>query len=197
MPRNSKSTSRKSSKKSGRTKRKSNTPEKNLTLINKETLDNITKDNSFLLNPVIAHCWFQEDLLFARKRAVAAEKLHDLLFDPSMINQLEPKELISLYSVSLNDIQKQKQMNMKFVEMSDKHRLYRDTMKLYQEQEKRKAIQGSSSSHVDVIIDKILDESLRHSLDDQMLQQYQGSNSFKPKENAEFTIEVLDENADE
>lgn len=162
-----------------------------------EQLGNLIKENSFLISPLAQNNWFERCFAFEAQRMVDTQKLHNMLFDPSQIKDLENKELVTLYTTLIKDQQFQKTSNMKIVEMKENNRMISALSKAYAEQESRRQIAQSEQSHIDTMIQDLLDQSLRHAMDDQINKQIGGSNSYRPLENKNFDIVIKDKNADE
>ena len=166
--------------------------------ISDEQLQQIIKENSLLLSPLAQNNWFEKCFAFEAMRMNTAMKVHQYLFDPRTFDRLEDKDIVTVYQALLKDAQHQKISNMKIVEMKETSRIISGLSKAYAEQEKRRQISSSGQqSHVDKLVQTLLDESLRHAMNDQMNKLYGGSNTYRPPEDKSFEIVVKDPNADE
>lgn len=178
-------------------KRKENTPTQvSTSIMSPSELQRYTRENSFILNPMLANAWFQKDLEFAVKRSNSAETLHDYLFDPLRLSQFEDKDLISLYGIAINDVNKRTQINLKLAETSEKHRLVRENMKIYLEMEKQRNLETPDNPHTSEILEALINESLRKSLDDEIRKKWGDNNSYRPPENEDYKIIAIDPDAD-
>lgn len=166
-------------------------------LITHEELEKITRENSFMLNPMLANASLQKDLAIASSRTSDLQKLHDHLFDVETLNWMDDKTKVSLYAVAVQDHHKTMAAKIKIAELSDKNRILRDVSKYYAELEKQKEIEATDTSHTSAIIQALLSESMRHAMDDEIQKKWGGSNSYRPPENTDFEILAIDENADE
>lgn len=166
-------------------------------LLTREELDQFTRENSFLLNPVLANASLQKDLQLAAMRAHDLQNLHEYLHDPVNQANFDEKTLVTLYGIGIQDFHKTMTAKLKIAEMSDKARILRDASKYYVEQEKQREIAAEDTSHTSEIIRALLDESMRHALDDELNKKWQGSNSYRPPEESDYEILAIDENADD
>lgn len=166
-------------------------------MISDGQLEQMVRENSFLLSPVVQNNWFEKCFAFESKRMMSTEWLHSQVFDPAFLNNLKDEKIVDLYATMLNDVQKQKISNLKIIELKENNRIISGLAKAYAEQENRRKIAQSEQSHVDIFVQSLLDESLRHAMMDQQNKQIGNSNSYRPPENKKFDIIVKDANADE
>lgn len=165
-------------------------------LLSPGELESITRDNSFMLNPLIANASIQKDLVIASNRTKDLEALHNYLFDPINQSNMEDKTLVALYSIAINDHHKTIAEKIKISEISDKNRIIRDTLKYYVEKEKEREMESVDNSHTSEIIQALLSESMRHQMDDEIKKKWNGSNSYRPQENTDYEILAVDPDAD-
>lgn len=166
-------------------------------LITREELEKITRENSFILNPLLANASIQKDLEMAAMRSSDLPKLHKYLFDPVNQATFDDKTLVNLYSIAVKDHHAQMAIKVKIAEMSDKARLIKETGKMYLEREKQREIDSEDTSHTSEIIQALLSESMQHAIDDEINKKWGGSNSYRPPENKHYDIIAIDPNAEE
>ena len=168
-----------------------------VSLLTDEEIAAMTRENSFLLNPVVANASLQYDLINASSRAKDLENLHKYLFDPMNQTHMEDKTLVSLYAIAIQDHHKTNSEKIKLAEMSDKARLLREAAKFYTEQENRKEMRDIDNSHTSEIVHALLSESMRKAMEDEISKKWGGSNSYKPAEKIKYEIMSVDPNADD
>lgn len=157
----------------------------------------LVKENSFVLNPVVQNNWFEKCFNFEAKKLKDTEKLHDLIFSPSYIKDMEEKNIVSLYGMMLKDSQFQKTSNIKIAEIKENARIVTGLAKMKAEQIKRQEIENQDTTHVGSLINTLLDESLRLAMNDQLDLQTGGLNTYRPPENKDYEVISIDENADD
>jgi len=160
-------------------------------------MQQLIEGNSFVLNPLIQNNWFDKCFEFEKKKLSSTEKLHDLIFDPSYLKDMEEKNVITLFGMMLKDSQFQKSSNIKIAEIKENARIVAGLTKMKAEQVKRQEIESQDTTHVGSLINTLLDESLRIAMNDQLDLQTGGLNTYRPPENTDYNIVTLDENADD
>lgn len=150
-----------------------------------------------MLSPLVQNTWFDKCFSFEAKKFKSTEQLHDMIFNPSFITNMEEKNVITLYGMMLKDNQFQKSSNIKIAEIKESNRIIAGLTKLKAEQIKRREIENQDSTHVGSLINTLLDQSLRLAMNDQLDVQTGGSNTYRPPENKNYEIVSIDENADD
>lgn len=165
--------------------------------MSQEELDALNQTNSYLVNSQLMNNWFQRDIQFANRRAFDLEKLHNHLFDLETQANMDEKTLVALYNIGINDMNKRAQMMLKIAETSEKSRLIREINKRMADQAKKASIEGTEQSHTIKTLQLLLDESMRHTLEDECQKKYGSSNSYRPPEDESYEVLAIDINADE
>lgn len=160
-------------------------------------IQQLVKDNSFVLNPVVQNNWFEKCFEFEAKKLKSTEQLHDLIFSPSYIKDMEEKNIVTLFGMMLKDSQFQKSSNIKIAEIKENARIVTGLAKMKAEQIKRQEIENQDTTHVGSLINTLLDESLRLAMNDQLDLQTGGLNTYRPPENKDYEIVSIDENAED
>ena len=208
MPRNTKSNAknktttrgkgktRKSTKKRGR---KTNLERKitNAEILSTQEVQQLVKENSFVLDPTVQNNWFEKCFEFEAKKLRSTEQLHDLIFSPTYIKDMEEKNIVTLFGMMLKDSQFQKTSNIKIAEIKENARIIAGLSKMKAEQIKRQEIKNQDTTHVGSLINTLLDESLRIAMNDQLEIQTGGINTYRPPENKDYEVISIDENADD
>ena len=201
MPRNPKSNAqnktktgtkrkkRRTAKKSGR---KTNLEKKIKAeeMLSTNEVQQLIKENSFVLDPTVQNNWFEKCFEFEAKKLKSTEQLHDLIFNPSYIKDMDEKNVVTLFGMMLKDSQFQKTSNIKIAEIKENTRIISGLTKMKAEQIKRQEIENQDTTHVGSLINTLLDESLRIAMNDQLEIQTGGSNTYRPPENTNYEVRV-------
>ena len=157
----------------------------------------LVRENSFVLNPTVQSNWFDRCFEFEAKKLRSTERLHDMIFSPSYLKDMDEKNIITLFGMMLKDSQFQKTSNIKVAEIKENTRIITELTRMKAEQKKRQEIEGQDVTHVGSLINNLLDESLRLAMNDQLDLRTGGLNTYRPPENTNYEIISIDENAED
>lgn len=157
----------------------------------------LTNESSYVTSAQMMAQWLQDDIKFANKRRNDLEKLHDHLFSLEAQNEMDYKTLVTLYGMGIKDVNTRTNQMIKIAETSEKSRFLRNLAQSFADQVKKTEMSTNSQSHTYRVVQALLDESMRYTLEDEMVRKYGNNNSYRPPEDESYEVLAMDPNADE
>ena len=149
------------------------------------------KDTTALGNPAILGSLIEDDIYYSHLRNKNLNELEDHIHRPATFNNLETKELITLYGLKLKDRQYYANFKLKLAMAQDQSKLMKEITKLVMDKESSDltGIQDESRKQLSGLIES----TLRESIIGQVEFDYSSSNTVKPIEDCNFEEVIYDE----
>ena len=149
------------------------------------------KDTTALGNPAILGSLIEDDIYYSHLRNKNLNELEDHIHRPATFNNLETKEVITLYGLKLKDRQYYANFKLKLAMAQDQSKLMKEITKLVMDKESSDltGIQDESRKQLSGLIES----TLRESIIGQVEFDYSSSNTVKPIEDCNFEEVIYDE----